>query len=118
MNHTQHRLADIDEGDVDGEFAVTVDEFLGAVERINQPEWGAGDIGRVTVFEGLFADDRVFVGDAAADGADNQFFGGLVGFRDRGLIGLFLDLEIGFVDLHDFLAGPLGDVADLGQKVQ
>ena len=36
-DHTEHRFAGFDQRDVDGELAVPADEFLRAVERIDQP---------------------------------------------------------------------------------
>jgi len=37
IDHTQHRFAILNQGNVDGEFTITFDELLGAVQRINQP---------------------------------------------------------------------------------
>jgi hypothetical protein len=37
-NHPQHRFAVFDQGDIDGELAITVDELPGSVQWIHQPE--------------------------------------------------------------------------------
>ena len=37
VHHAEHRHAVLDQGDVDGELAVALDEFAGAVERVDQP---------------------------------------------------------------------------------
>ena len=115
MNDAEDGPAGVDDGDIDGEFSVALDKFLGSVERIDEPERGVADVRRVAGGECFLADDRVLVGDAHLDGALDQFLGRLVGFRHRRGIGFFLNLEIGLVDFHDFLAGPSGDVANLFQ---
>ena len=37
MHDTHNGLVIAYQGDIDGKFAISVDEFLGAVERVNQP---------------------------------------------------------------------------------
>src|SRR3546814_12921572 len=37
LDHAEHRDAVVDQGDIDGELAIALDEFAGAVERIHQP---------------------------------------------------------------------------------
>src|SRR5713226_5235110 len=38
VHHTEYRPVAFDQGDVDGEFAVTLNKLLGAVQRIYQPK--------------------------------------------------------------------------------
>ena len=48
MHHSEYRFVALDQRDVDGEFAVSLDEFLGAVEWIDQPERRpAGPLSRI-----------------------------------------------------------------------
>ena len=102
--------AGLNEGDVDGKLTVALDEFLGAVKGIDEPEGSPPDAGRQAVGEGFLADDREFVRHFL-DFPGDQGLGSLVGGRDRRRVVLRLDVEVRGVDLHDLLAGALGDVA-------
>jgi len=38
IHNAQHRLTSLNQRDIDGKFAIVLDELLGAIKRINQPE--------------------------------------------------------------------------------
>ena len=58
MYDPANRTAVLDQGDIDGEFAVLLDKLMRAVERVDEPKSAAADIRRMTGGEGLFRDDR------------------------------------------------------------
>ena len=108
---TQRRARTLHERDVDGELAVLGQEFLGSVERIDQPVGRPrGPLGRA--------------GQAAFLGHDRQLrrqtrqacrehlVRGKVGLGERRLIGLELGLEGPGVDAHDLRVR----VADEGRQ--
>ena len=78
IDRAQYRHTVFDQGDIDGEFAIAADKFLGAVERIDQPEASARDIGNVACGNGFFGDDR-YVWSQLAQPLHDQGFSGFVG---------------------------------------
>ena len=48
----------LDQADIDGELAVPGDEFLGAVERVDQPERRIADVGDLARGHRLLGHDR------------------------------------------------------------
>ena len=46
MDDPQHRDAVLDQGHVEREFAVFLDELLGAIQRIDDPRWRIGQLQR------------------------------------------------------------------------
>lgn len=105
-NHAEHRAAVLDQGDVDGELAVLLQEFLGSVERVDQ------EVPR-TCRRQLAGFDRFFghhrnVGELFRKARKNDFLGCRVGLGHRRPVDLVLDLERFRVDFEDFLSGPQG----------
>ena len=111
-DHAEQRHAIVEQGDVDGKFVAAVDEFLGAVERVDQEEaaiecWcrhiGAlfgqsGDAGR---------QPRQPIGDDAV--------GRQIGLGDRRAVGLAVHTHPAAVDRQDRRTG-LGH--QFGQRLQ
>jgi hypothetical protein len=79
MDNTEDGHAVLDEGDVHGEAATFLDEFLGAVERIDQPEAAAegGGIGEFA-FLGDDGDLRV----ASGERVEDEVMGGEIGLGE------------------------------------
>jgi hypothetical protein len=92
-----------DDRDVDRELAILVDEFLRAIERIDQGE-AMTVFGHLAVAEGFLGDDGQ-IGFCLGQALQNQRLGALVGFGDRGRISLAIDIEIALIDVHDEFAG-------------
>ena len=111
----ERRRAVLDERDVDGELVVPIDEFLGAVERVDQPEHPA-DLRDATGGDLLLGDDRDLRRERPKAREDERL-GPFVGFGDgRGVV-LAARREVAAVDRHHQLAGALGDGMDLLQEL-
>ena len=72
MDDAEARPAALDQRDVDGELALVLDELLGAVERIDQPERAAVDRRDLPGRDFLLGDDGITVGDLAAKRLQDQ----------------------------------------------
>ena len=117
LHHAEHRFVVIDQSDIDGKLADPLDEFLGTVQRINQPKpapdgaFVEGHIGR------LLGKDRN-LGSQSPQAVDDRPMRGEVGFGQRALIALFLYVERRAIDLQDVGGGLLGDVDDRIQQTR
>jgi hypothetical protein len=114
-DHAEHRLVVAHQRDVDGELAVATDEFLGAVERVYQPEFRPRAADRKGVrglrFLGQHGDRRRQRRELARE----NLVGRAVGAGDRRLVGLVLDAVGGGVDLEDGRRGFRDGVEDAGE---
>ncbi len=104
MDHAEHRLAALDQRDIDGELAVAADEFLGAVERVDEPEEIRRRTGQAVGLALLLGDDRD-AGRGGGERGEDDRLGALIGKRHRRGIRLAADREIAGIDLHDRIAG-------------
>ena len=114
QHHAQHRQAVFDQCDVDGELAIALDELLGAVQRVHQPE-AVTHLGRVAGGHGLFGHHRDVRGQRRQPGQDHRL-GTLVGLGHRRGIGLALHRKISGVNRHDHGAGLAGERGQRGQQ--
>ena len=93
VDEAQDGCAGLDEGDVDGKIAVALDEFLGAVQRIDEPEavkifaLGVGDL------LVLLGDDGV-TGGQVPEAGDDDVVGGAIGAGEGRFVGLDFDAEV------------------------
>jgi hypothetical protein len=111
----EHRPAIFDERDVDGELAVAADEFLGAVERIDEPE-AAPDLGHVAGGD-RFLGHHGDVGRQRLQGRDDDGLGALVGLGHRRGVLLAAHGEVGRIDLEHHVAGTARDGNDVRQQI-
>lgn len=100
-DNPKHRATLFDQGDVDREFAVSADEFLRAVERIDQPESAAGilstmNLGNTAGRDSLLRHDRN-VRQQRAEQRKDQCLGGVVGRCYRRLVGLDAGFDLAVV---------------------
>ena len=112
----EHRLVVAHQRDVDGELAVATDEFLGAVERVHQPELEPRAADREGVRGLGFLRQH---GDRRRQRRElprEDLVGRAVGTGDRRLVGLVLDAVGGGVDLEDGRRGFRNCVEDTGQQ--
>ncbi len=112
MDDAQQRPAVLDQRDVDGELALALDELLGAVEGVDQPERPAGNLGNVAGVHRLLGDDRILLANFPADRLQDQLFRPLIGLGHRRGVALARNVEVGGVDLEDRPARAFGDIAD------
>ena len=85
------RASVFNDSNVDGEFAILVDDFLCAIERIDQSEPGAM-FRHIALTEGFLGNHRqVRLG--LGEGCQDKDFSALVGFGDRGGVANREDLE-------------------------
>ncbi len=109
-----------DQGDIDREFAIAGDKFLGAIERIDKNEAFAA-LGRVSVGDGFLGDDRN-IGKRRCEPLKDQRFGRRIGFGQGRRIGLGRYLELAAVDRKDQGAGLKGDgienIADIAHPIK
>jgi hypothetical protein len=110
VHHAQHRAVAINERDIDGEFAVAVDEFLGAVERIDQPETRPGRARTVIQLRGFLGQYRN-VGRELVQARDDHIVRGAVGLGQGRAVVLLGDLETALVDIENPAPGGDGDGA-------
>ncbi len=82
MHDAEHRHTRLDQGDVDRELAVALDELLGAVERIDQPEPSPDHFRRQAGDGFLFRDDWN-VGRKRAQHRQDYRLGRRIGSGDR-----------------------------------
>ena len=117
QHHTEHWFSSLDQSDVDGELAIAVDEFFGAIEWIDQPKaWRAGIDGRDTTGgDRLFGNDG-YPGIEVREPRQNDGLGLLIGNGDGGLIGLGLHRKIHLVDETNHRACLEGDVFDVAEQ--
>ena len=107
VDDTNDRYARPNERDIDGEVAALVDEFLGAVERVDQKE-------RVAHLAGRRALARLFLGhdgnvrERAAQALEDDPLGVPVGGGDRRGVRFLLDAEVTGIDHHHGAAGRQG----------
>ena len=109
VHHAQHRHAVFHQGDVDGELAVALDEFLGAVERVHQPETGPVLAVFIGDAAGFLGEHRNLRGQGLQARLD-QVVGGAVGLGDRAVVVLVVHVHVAaIVDFKDGGAGVHGD---------
>ena len=111
VDHAEHRSAIFDQGNIDREFAVTADEFAGAVEWIDQ-EKTALDRGFRVALRTLFRYHRD-MRKPRFEAGDNDRVGGTVGLGDRAFVRLMVDSKVHVIDPHDGCARLQGEGADL-----
>ena len=102
IHDAAHRRAVHDVGDVHGEIAATLYEFLGAVERIDDEE--SADV--LVVAVSLFFSHQRNIRKLSAQTGGDQGIGRFVGLGHGAFVALRFHLEIGaVVDLHDLVTG-------------
>ncbi|KDX38553.1 hypothetical protein AC96_5203 [Escherichia coli 2-156-04_S4_C2] len=106
QHHPQAWAPLLDQGDVDGELAIAADEFLGAVQGIDQPET-RGRRGQSAPACGLFGNGR-HLGKALRQGFEDRRFGRFVGKGDRRSVILAANLEVGRIDLQNHRSRTAG----------
>ncbi len=85
-----------------------MDEFFGAVERINDQEGRAGAV----VGVGLLFGDQHHIGESGAQTGGDKRIGGFLGGGDGAVVGFGFDVEIiGVVNLHNLVARQKGKAA-------
>ena len=97
IDDAHHRHAIANERDVDREVADPLNEFLGAVERIDEEKLAA-DRGQAAGGHLLLGHDRHVRGGMAQTLEDDRL-GGMIGLRHRRMVGLTLYFKAGDVDL-------------------
>ena len=110
VHDTQHGFVAADQRDIHGEFAVALDELLGPVQRVHEPELRPAG----ALFEGdgrrLFRHNRN-VRRQGLQFAHDQHVGSAIRRRQRGMIVFGLHAEIrGLVHVEYRLAGGSGDL--------
>src|SRR5574344_1046045 len=111
LDHRKIGRALVDQRDVDTELAIALDEFAGAIDRVNQPITGPvlaflpADLGT------FLAEDRQ-VGSNPRQALDNDPVGQQIGIGHRAGIVLVADLEAAAIHLHDRLASVAGQGDD------
>ena len=112
VDHAEHRPMVVDQRDVDRELAVAIDEFLGAVQRIDQPvAVPAGCVPRSPA-DRTSSEMIGISGVSACQAGDDAVMRGEIGLRQRRLVVFALHVEIGRVDFEDRAAGILGERDD------
>ena len=107
--HAQHRAPGLDQRDADHIFIDPGGEFLGAIQRVHQPEAGR-DLGDMAIRKGLLRHDgQIGRGEAQALGDDA--LGEAIGGGDGTRIALALDGEAGAAHALDGGAGIPGQAA-------
>ncbi|MCY1544414.1 hypothetical protein D9M68_802970 [compost metagenome] len=114
QNHTQYRLAVLDQGNVDGELTVAADEFPGAVQRVHQPETLRHR--RYPTGRCRFLGDHWNLRSMQGQGLKDQRLGALVGLGHRRRILLAAHLEIRAIDLPNQFACRAGNGDDVLQQ--
>ena len=93
----------VNQGDIDGEFAVFLDEFFRAVQWIDQPIGGPCAARLVRDFLALFGEDGKIV--ELLQSLHDEIMGGFVGGGERRIVRFQLDFEIvAVVNAHNGLA--------------
>ena len=80
--HAEHRLAIFDQGDIDRELVIALDELLGAIERIDQPQTRPGATFFIADGGRLLRQHRDIRRQRPQPRADERM-GGAVGFGQR-----------------------------------
>ncbi len=93
--------------DIHGVFVAPGEELARPVERIDQEERGAGRFGPVR----FLRDDR-YAGKALGEAVQDHRLRGLIGERDRGLVGLVARADVAAVEPEDRRPGPKRDVGE------
>ncbi len=97
------------QSNVDGEFTVTADELLGAVQGVDEKKGRAFDLRHAPFGHALLCNHRN-LGRDLGQRLEDQLLGTLVGLRDRSRVALGADVEAGTVDGEDFSPGALGNL--------
>ena len=105
-----YRRSLVDQGDIDGEFAIAAEELLGAVERVNEIETLAGL--RNEAGGGRFLGNYRNVGILALETGKNNPFRRLVGLGYRGQIGFLACRQRLRIDGHYFPARRYGKTGE------
>ena len=114
IDHPAQRHTVCDQGDINGEIATALDEFLCPVQRIDDDE-GVGGLG---VAVGLFLGHQHDVGKFRPQPGRDQGIGGLVRLGHRAVIRFGAHVEIiGLIDLHDPRASLDGRCAENPHQV-
>ena len=108
VHDTKNGRMVIDQGNIDREFTVPLDKFLRAVEWIYEPE--SFPPGSLSIWDrcGFLRPDRN-LGGQLFERALNQSMRSLVRSRQRRIIILCFNIEIGFVYVQYFLAREAAD---------
>jgi len=110
----EHGVTGVDQGDVDGELTVAVDEFFGAIEWIDEPEAGGAGVNvrDATGGDRLFGHHRSARVEAR-EPLEDDGLGPLIGEGDRRLVRLGVHRKIPLVNEADHRAGLEGNVFDV-----
>ena len=104
-----------DQGYVDRELAVALHELPGTIEGVHEPE----AVPTKSVFEHgfrrFFGEDRGISVDFAEAG-DDDIVGAPIGFRQRRLVGLGINVEVATVDIQNGIAGSVANGQYLPQN--
>ena len=113
VNHAANRHAVFHQRDIHREIPPALDELLGAVQRIDEPEQRP-DLGRLSCRNGLLGHDG-HGGRQVLQRLDDEGLGALIGLGDRRLIILAADREVGGVHLQDDVARSTHDALHRSQ---
>ncbi|KAG1083663.1 hypothetical protein G6F40_014699 [Rhizopus arrhizus] len=106
--HAEGGRALVDQGDVDAELAVALDELAGAVQRVDQPVRAPVATLLPWHLRRFLGQDRKLRGQLLQALFDH-LVGGQVGRGDRAVVILDPHVEATGIHLHDGLSGFLGD---------
>jgi len=105
VHYAEDRLVIANQRDIDRKLAITLDEFLGAVERVDEPERVPGAARRIVDLGGrLLGHDRQ-LGVERRETFDDAMVCRHIGFSQWGLVILVLNRKLGFIDVEYFFAG-------------
>ena len=108
IDYAQHGNAIFHLGDIDREFTIAGDKFLGAVKGVHEIE--SVSHGRNAARScGFFGDDRG-IGIEPRQAFQDNALSRLIGFRHGGQIAFGAGAEVGGIDCHDFAPGQKGKV--------
>lgn len=108
----QNRDALTNEGDIDRKFAIALDKFLSAIERIDYPQFAPGLSFGIRRLAALFAEQG---NPRAGKGACDDFMAAAVSERKRTVVSLSFHLPFrlgAVIDFHDGLASLDGGADD------
>ncbi len=111
-HHPRHRAVRLDEGEIDGELRAAGEEFLRAVERIDQQEALGQRGGRGGIFLAHHRDPRQGGGKAGQQDA----LGGKVRLGQRAAVRLGVGEHAGAPDGQDRLPRCPGEIGEQGQE--
>ena len=117
-DHAQYRAVLADQGDIHGKFTVALDELLGAIQRVDQPELVPA-AALLEGYRGRFLGPDRNIGRQLVQLGEDELVGRAVGRSQRRTVVLGLDGEVfPLVDFHDGVAGRAGDTQHVVEQLR